>query len=101
VSPDQPSKSVQRAVIDRIVGDSAVLLIGDREEERSVPVADLPEGANEGSHVEVRVSARRVEVLRVDEAGTDEKRAEMKDRLSRLKQTRSTGRFDRSNPRPK
>jgi hypothetical protein len=100
VSPDRDSDEVQRAVIDRITGDSAVLLVGDREQERRVRASDLPKGAKEGSIVDVRVSGLKVEVVGVDDAATEEKRTEMKGRLSRLKQTRSTGRFDGNKPRP-
>ncbi len=93
MSPDRPSDETQQAVIDRIAGEWAVLLIGDREQERRVRVVDLPGGAEEGSIVEVRVSGPKVEVLGTDRAATDEKRAEMQERLTRLKETRSTGRF--------
>ena len=100
MSPDQASDETKRAVIDRITGDWAVLLVGDKEQERRVRVDDLPDGAKEGSVVHVRVSTMKVEVVGIDDAATDEKRAEMQDRLSRLKETRSTGRFDGKRPRP-
>ena len=100
VFPDRESDNTQRAVIDRITDGWAVLLVGDREQERRVPEAELPEGAEEGSIVQVRVSGLKVEVVGVDDGATDEKRAEMKDRLSRLKESRSTGRFDADKPRP-
>lgn len=100
MSPDRQSDGVQRAVIDRITGEWAVVLVGDRELDRRVRVSDLPKEAREGSIVDVRISGLKVEVVGVDEAATDEKRAELKNRLSRLKQTRSTGRFDTNKPRP-
>lgn len=100
MSRDEASKDVQRAVIDRITDEWAVLLVGDREQERRVRVNDLPDGAEEGSIVQVRVSGLKVDVLEADDTATDEKRAEMKDRLSRLKQSRSTGRFNSDEPRP-
>jgi hypothetical protein len=100
VSPDRESDDTQRAVIDRITDGWAVLLVGDREQERRVRESDLPDGAGEGSIVQVRVSGLKIEVVDVDDAATDEKRADMKDRLSRLKKSRSTGRFDPSKPRP-
>jgi hypothetical protein len=93
VSRDGNSDDVQRAVIDRITGEWAVLLVGDKEQERRVRVDDLPKGAEEGSILEVRVSGLKVEVLAADEEATDAKRAEVKDRLSRLKKSRSSGRF--------
>lgn len=100
MSPDEASDDVQRAVIDRLTDGWAVLLVGDREQERRVRVDDLPDGAEEGSIVQVRVSGLKVEVVGVDDAGTEGKRAEMKGRLSRLKNSRSTGRFDSDKPRP-
>lgn len=99
MSPDERSDDTQRAVIDRISDGWAVLLVGDREQERRVRTTDLPEGAEEGSIVHVRVSGLKIEVLDVDDAATDEKRTEMKDRLTRLKKSRSTGRFDSDKPR--
>ena len=86
----------QRAVIDRITDDWAVLLIGDQGQERRVKADELPDGAKEGSIVTVRVTGLRVEVFEVDDAATEEKRSEMKDRLGRLKRTRSTGRFNKN-----
>lgn len=100
MSPDRDSDGTQRAVVDRITDGWAVLLVGDREQERRVRESDLPDGAEEGSIVQVRVSGLKVEVVAVDAGATDEKRAELKDRLSRLKRTRSTGRFDPNKPRP-
>jgi hypothetical protein len=46
------------------------------------------------------VSGLKVEVVVADDAATVEKRAEIQDRLSRLKESRSTGRFDSGKARP-
>lgn len=100
MSPDRDSDGTQRAVIDRITDGWAVLLVGDQEQERRVRESELPDGAEEGSLVQVRVSGLTVDVVGVDATATDEKRAEMKDRLSRLKKSRSSGRFDTDKPRP-
>ena len=91
-----PDPKDQRAVVDRISDDWAVLLIGDEEQERRIKADDLPDGAEEGSHVTVRVTGLRIEVIEVDDAATEAKRSEMKDRLGRLKRTRSSGRFDKN-----
>jgi hypothetical protein len=98
VSPDRKSDDVQRAVIDRITGEWAVLLVGDKEQERRVRASDLPDGADEGSIVDVRSTGLKLEVIATDDAATEAKRGEMKDRLSRLKNTRSSGRFDKPKP---
>ena len=100
MSPDERSDDTQRAVIDRITDGWAVLLVGDQEQERRVRESELPDGAEEGSLVQVRVSGLTVDVVGVDATATDEKRAGMTDRLSRLKKSRSTGRFDTDKPRP-
>jgi hypothetical protein len=99
VSPDRRPDDTQRAVIDRITDGWAVLLVGDHEQERRVRVDALPDGAEEGSIVQVRGSGLKLEVVGVDGGATDEKRSEMKERLSRLKKSRSTGRFDANKPR--
>lgn len=99
MSRDEAPDNVQRAVIDRMTDGWAVLLVGDREQERRVRVDDLPDGAQEGSIVRVRMSGLAVEVLEADDAATDAKRSEMKDRLGRLKKSRSTGRFGSNRPR--
>jgi hypothetical protein len=95
VSPDRESAELERGVIDRIEGEWAVVLVGEKEQERRVRVDDLSDGAGEGSIVSVRVSGLRVDVVATHEADTDEKRAEMQDRLGRLKRTRSSGRFNK------
>ena len=42
-----------KAVVDRIEGDIAVLLIGDNEVKLHVALADLPSGTKEGSWLKV------------------------------------------------
>lgn len=91
--PRDRNADLRRAVIDRIVDEWAVLLVGTEEQEHRVRVNDLPEGAREGSIVDIRVSGTAVEVVAIDIAATDEKRAEMKGRLNDLKRSRSSGRF--------
>jgi len=100
VSPDRRSDDTQRAVIDRITDGWAVILVGDREQERRLRVDDLPDGAEEGSIVQVRMAGLKIEVVGIEDAAADEKRAEMKDRLSRLRQSRSRGRLDSDRTQP-
>lgn len=45
-----------KAVIDRIEGDLAILLVGDQEDMLNVPMYMLPEGATEGSWLVIRFS---------------------------------------------
>ena len=100
MSHDRRSDDTQRAVIDRITDGWAVILVGDREQERHLRVDDLPDGAEEGSIVQVRMAGLKIEVVGIEDAAADEKRAEMKDRLSRLRQSRSRGRLDSDRTQP-
>lgn len=100
MSSSTASDDVQRAVVDRLTDGWAVLLVGDREEERRVRVDDLPDDVREGSIVQVRVSGLKIEVLEADAPAADAKRAEVKGRIARLKKSRSTGRFSSENLRP-
>lgn len=76
------------AVVDRVVdGRSAVLLVGDDEQELVVPIALLPDGTGEG------------DVLRLglvpDPAATAERRDALAGRLDALRRERGRpGRFD-------
>jgi hypothetical protein len=42
-----------KAVVDRIEGDTAVLLIGEEETRLDIPLRLLPEGTREGSHLTI------------------------------------------------
>ena len=91
---ERDEANVQRGVVDRISDGWAVILVGDEEDEHRLRENDLPEGVNEGSVVRVRFDGSDIEIVEVADDETDEKREEMRGRLSRLKKTRSTGRFN-------
>lgn len=88
--------AIQTGVVDRISDGWAVILVGEKEQERKVREAELPEGVREGSIVKVRAGGLRLEVLGSDDRATEEKRTEVRGRLDRLKNTRSKRRFDTS-----
>ena len=90
---ERDEANVQRGVVDRITDGWAVILVGDEEDEHRLRENDLPEGVNEGSVVRVRFDGSDIEIVEADDEATEEKREEMRGRLSRLKKTRSTGRF--------
>ena len=90
---ERDEASVQRGVVDRITDGWAVILVGDEEDEHRLRENDLPEGVSEGSVVRVRFDGSDIEIVEADDEATEEKREEMRGRLSRLKKTRSTGRF--------
>jgi hypothetical protein len=83
----------RRGVVDRIVEEVAVILVGDEETEHHVPVDELPLGTGEGAIVRLRFSNDRVHVTDVEERGTDRLRDEMSERLARLRRERRGGRF--------
>jgi hypothetical protein len=60
----------QTAVVDRIEGESAVLLVGEREREVHVPVSHLPSGARQSDLLRVRVRGEQITVLGVDVQAT-------------------------------
>jgi hypothetical protein len=93
VPPERPEST--RAVVDRIEGDLAVLLVGDDEREIHVAVAALPEGAEEGSWLRVRVDGDEVEVVELDPDATRAQRDRIDGKLERLRTERGGSRFRR------
>lgn len=75
-----------------MVGGLAVVLVGDDEAEYELAAASLPEGAGESSWLRVRRDGSALVVLGRDEAGEDEHRRQVQDRLGALRQRRG-GRF--------
>jgi hypothetical protein len=66
-----------RAIIDRIEGKMAVVLVGDYEEKIDIPLANLPKGVKEGSCLKVHFEIDRDEELN--------RRKRIQERLNRLK----------------
>lgn len=66
------------AVIDRMEGDKAVLLVGAEEKQAVWRREFLPEGVQEGDHL--------VMDIRLDEASTEKARKEAEDLLKELTQ---------------
>jgi hypothetical protein len=83
----------RRGVVDRIVEEVAVILVGDEETEHHVPVDELPPGTGEGAIVRLTFSHDRVQVTGVEEGETERLRDEMSERLARLRRERGCGRF--------
>lgn len=84
-----------RAVVDRIEGDLAVLLIGDDELERHLSAADLPEGVGEGTVVLVRQAPDGWQVIEVDADAEAARRERTQHLLDRIRSRRRGGRFGR------
>ena len=66
-----------KAVVDRIVGDVAVLLVGDKEVKVDFPKKLLPSGTKEGSWLKVS--------FELDPKAEKEQRSRIAGKLDRLK----------------
>ncbi len=71
------------AVIDRISGGTAVLLIGKKEAQVSLPLSELPEGAGEGTWLDISFS--------VNSKLTDEQYRKNQELLDKIKRKKSGG----------
>lgn len=67
-----------RAVVDRIEGETAVVLVGEGESTIHLPVSELPPGAREGSVLKLW--------LTVDRQATEEALEQARKRIQRLKE---------------
>jgi hypothetical protein len=73
-----------KAVIDRVEGELAVLLLGDKGEFKlDLPLSQLPEGCMEGDIL--KVSFER------DQAVTVQTKERVSDRMEKLKKKRQSG----------
>ena len=80
-------------VVDRVVGDVAVILVGEEGAEYELATASLPEGVGEGAWFRVRREGSKLVLIGRNQAGGSEQRARMEDRLGRLRTQRHGGRF--------
>ena len=90
--PDQPQAQV-RAVVDRISGDIAVLLVEPHEAELHLPAAVLPAEAREGTVLRLR-PGHPPTIAGVDTDETRARHAAARERLERLRAERGGGRFE-------
>lgn len=66
-----------RAVVDRIEGDLAVLLLGDDEFKINMPLKYLPEGVRESDIIDISI--------RIDHEATENQKKKVEDLLNKLK----------------
>lgn len=72
------------AVVDRIVdGRHAVLIAGD--DEYIVPASQLPDGAGQGSWLQVRFGPGGIVAATVDDEETGRRRARIAEKMERLR----------------
>lgn len=84
---------LRRAVVDRIVDDVAVLLVGPDEDEHRIALRDLPVRVGEGAWLQVTGSGPDLRVVGVDTAGEADHRARAEQRMARLRRNQGGGRF--------
>jgi len=66
---------MEKAVIDRIVDrKTAVILVGEDQRQHHHPANELPEGAQEGTWLRVRIEDGEIVSMEVDAGETDEVR---------------------------
>ena len=85
----------RHGVVDRIVGDLAVVLIGTREVEHRLPVTELPTGAGEGDVLRIGYRDGAPVAVRIEADLTRRRRARLTGRLAELRGDRGGKRWRR------
>jgi hypothetical protein len=75
----------EKAVIDRFEEDLAVILVGEEEEQFTLPREALPEGAQEGSWLQIERREETIVVLSLDEDETERVRSRIAEKMARLR----------------
>ncbi|MFC3041771.1 DUF3006 domain-containing protein [Virgibacillus xinjiangensis] len=73
------------AVVDRLEGEYAVLLVEPDEAELMIPITELPEGVRDGVWLDVRLEGDMVLDAAIDQEHTEERERKARDLLERLK----------------
>ena len=75
---------MEKAVVDRIEGERAVLLVGTSERELYLPVRALPADTAEGDWLRITLSGECVEQVESDADETGRMRGRIQEKLARL-----------------
>ncbi len=76
----------EQAVLDRIEDQQhAVLLVGATEEERVVPVGQLPPGCRPGDWLVIETDDRGRFAIQIDPQATEQAANRIRDKMKRLK----------------
>ena len=77
----------EKAVVDRIVDRRyAVLLVGEGEVERTIPIGELPTQATEGTWLRVKFDGEQLIEAEIDAEETEQARQRISAKLDRLRQ---------------
>ncbi|MFC2949757.1 DUF3006 domain-containing protein [Virgibacillus sediminis] len=74
-----------KAVVDRMEGEYAVILMENDEAEIVVPAADLPEGTRDGVWLDIELENGTLANVAIDYELTEEREQAARDMLERLK----------------
>lgn len=75
-----------KAVIDRIEDKKhAVLILNGDGEEKVIPVGDLPDGAEEGTWLEVEFDGDDIKSITIDEKETEARSERIGNKMDQLK----------------
>lgn len=76
-----------KAVIDRIEDSKhAVLIVGDEEEQKVIPAEELPDGAQEGTWLQVDFDGGTVASISIDEEETEKRQRRISSKMEKLKE---------------
>jgi hypothetical protein len=76
----------EQAVLDRIVGQQAVLLVGKDEAERIIPASELPPDCKVGAWLLLTTDEAGKLTIRVDTEATAQAAQRIADKMNKLKQ---------------
>jgi len=76
----------KKAVVDRVVADLAVLLVGESETEHQVPRCRLPDGAGIRSWLRVVIEDQTITTISLDLDETSDVQSRIEQKLNRLRQ---------------
>ncbi len=74
------------AVVDRLEGENAILLVGDEQDRLIVPINDLPAGTKEGNWLQVEYADDRILSATLDLAATEAAKKSIADKMAKLRQ---------------
>jgi len=77
---------VEQAVLDRIVQQQAVLLVGETEEERIISASDLPPDCKPGDWLWLETQDGGKKTIRINTEATEQAAQRIAEKLDRLKQ---------------
>ncbi len=75
----------QQAVLDRIEGSVAVLLVGEKQTPLNLPASRLPAGTREGDWLRLTLSSGQVVAIQPDPEETNRRRQRVQARLDLLR----------------